>query len=500
MWMNGSSRGQVHAGERAPDREPLALETGRGGGDRGDGPFGRGHIRFRHSRQDQDVLDGDRWHGSTSLRSNSASITTFERFNYSERNVVPAPGPVPRSSSVVTVGCLQDSNQDQTPTSYATAGVDEQREQDVFARAMRPWLARTTARSSMVTSITGLSSGYFATILQLQSGPPLALTTDGVGTKILLAREANRWEPIGDRLRGQQRQRPDLRGRGAARAAGLRGHRPDRRGRARGDRARPVPGRRPGRDRDPRRGDRPDRRRCWPTRPAAAPCSTWSAPRSARCPRAASRSTARGVRPGDVIIGLPSSGLHSNGYSLARHVLFDRGRDDAGRPGPGDGAAPGRRAAPADPGLRPAAVEALWAAGRRAARAWCNISGGGLLNLGRLAADVSYELDALPPPPPVFGAHRGGGRGLGRDHVRDVQHGHRVLHRRPRGPAAGGDGRAEERRRGAGPGGLGHRPSRADRVDPGGRPARPGATRSIPSRPWMSVPTSSPTPASSSMT
>src|ERR1700730_6481856 len=84
-----------------------------------------------------------------------------------------------------------------TPASYASAGGDEQREQDVFARAMRPWLARTAARSSMVTSITGLSSGYFATILQLESGPPLAMSTDGVGTKILLAREANRWEPIG---------------------------------------------------------------------------------------------------------------------------------------------------------------------------------------------------------------------------------------------------------------------------------------------------------------
>src|SRR6202522_2743818 len=90
-----------------------------------------------------------------------------------------------------------DTNQDESPPSYAAAGVDEQREQDVFARAMRPWLARTAARSSMVTSITGLSSGYFATILQLDSGPPLAMSTDGVGTKILLAREANRWEPIG---------------------------------------------------------------------------------------------------------------------------------------------------------------------------------------------------------------------------------------------------------------------------------------------------------------
>jgi phosphoribosylformylglycinamidine cyclo-ligase len=32
------------------------------------------------------------------------------------------------------------------------------------------------------------------------------------------------------------------------------------------------------------------------------------------------------VRPGDVVIGLRSTGLHSNGYSLARHVLLDIAR------------------------------------------------------------------------------------------------------------------------------------------------------------------------------
>jgi phosphoribosylformylglycinamidine cyclo-ligase len=36
-----------------------------------------------------------------------------------------------------------------------------------------------------------------------------------------------------------------------------------------------------------------------------------------------SRAIPSGVREGDVLLGLPSAGLHTNGYSLARKVLFD---------------------------------------------------------------------------------------------------------------------------------------------------------------------------------
>jgi phosphoribosylformylglycinamidine cyclo-ligase len=33
--------------------------------------------------------------------------------------------------------------------------------------------------------------------------------------------------------------------------------------------------------------------------------------------------TGEGIRPGDVLIGMPSTGLHTNGYSLARKLMFE---------------------------------------------------------------------------------------------------------------------------------------------------------------------------------
>jgi len=43
------------------------------------------------------------------------------------------------------------------------------------------------------------------------------------------------------------------------------------------------------------------------------------------------------VRPDDVLIGLPSSGLHTNGYSLARKIVADRLKLSAADPFPGGG-------------------------------------------------------------------------------------------------------------------------------------------------------------------
>ncbi|MCK6554496.1 phosphoribosylformylglycinamidine cyclo-ligase [Candidatus Binatia bacterium] len=89
----------------------------------------------------------------------------------------------------------------------------------------------------------------------------------------------------------------------------------------------------------------------------------------------------RGVRPGDVVIGLPSNGLHSNGYSLARQVCFDRAalRLDA-RP-PELGVALGEEL------LRPTRiyVRTVRSLPRGVVKAMAHITGGGLTgNLPRV--------------------------------------------------------------------------------------------------------------------
>jgi phosphoribosylformylglycinamidine cyclo-ligase len=301
-----------------------------------------------------------------------------------------------------------------TPSTYAAAGVDEEREQVAFGRVMRPWLARTRVKSPLVTSITGLASGYFATLMHLPPGPPLALTTDGVGTKILLAREANRWEPIGiDCVANNVN---DLICVGAVPLALLDYIATDRidegvldevaRGLFLGAELAgiAIPGgeiAQIGSMLADSAGGGPMLDLVGTAIGALPPLSEESG-QAPRAPQPAWRQAVDGsaVRPGDAVIGLLSSGLHSNGYSLARHALFRKGGMSLSGMVPGTG----RRLA--DALLQPTrvyvqAAEALWAAGITP-RGMAHISGGGLLNLARLAADVSYELDAMVPVPEIF--------------------------------------------------------------------------------------------------
>ncbi len=106
--------------------------------------------------------------------------------------------------------------------------------------------------------------------------------------------------------------------------------------------------------------------------------------------------TGAACRPGDALIGLPSSGLHSNGYSLARQALSGLALDD--RPAALGGATV------ADALLEPTviyvrAILELLRSGLPV-HGLAHITGGGLLNLARLSPDVGFEItDPLPVPP-----------------------------------------------------------------------------------------------------
>jgi phosphoribosylformylglycinamidine cyclo-ligase len=101
------------------------------------------------------------------------------------------------------------------------------------------------------------------------------------------------------------------------------------------------------------------------------------------------------VQPGDAVIGLPSSGIHSNGYTLARSALSGISLDDErlGRP-------------LGDVLLEPTEiyVEPVLELLRSEVdvRGLAHITSGGLGNLLRLAAEVGYEIDDPLPVPPIF--------------------------------------------------------------------------------------------------
>jgi phosphoribosylformylglycinamidine cyclo-ligase len=104
------------------------------------------------------------------------------------------------------------------------------------------------------------------------------------------------------------------------------------------------------------------------------------------------------VQAGDPVIGLPSSGLHSNGYTLARSALdgLALGEDPEGRLGRSLGEV---LLEPTEIYVKPV-LELLRS--EVEVRGLAHITSGGLGNLLRLAAAVGYEIDAPLPVPPVF--------------------------------------------------------------------------------------------------
>jgi phosphoribosylformylglycinamidine cyclo-ligase len=104
------------------------------------------------------------------------------------------------------------------------------------------------------------------------------------------------------------------------------------------------------------------------------------------------------IRPGDSVIGLPSTGLHANGYTLARRALDGLSLDSdpenrLGRP-LGD-----VLMEPTEIYVKPV-LELLHS--EIAVRGLAHITSLGFENLLRLDAQVGYEIDDPLPVPPIF--------------------------------------------------------------------------------------------------
>ncbi len=114
------------------------------------------------------------------------------------------------------------------------------------------------------------------------------------------------------------------------------------------------------------------------------------------------------LRPGDALVGIGSSGIHSNGLTLARKVLLGTGGHRLSDKLPSLGRTLGEEL------LEPTeiyvgAVEALRSAAVEV-RGMSHITGDGFANLARLEAEVGYAIEELPPAPPIFSLIQATGR------------------------------------------------------------------------------------------
>ncbi len=107
-----------------------------------------------------------------------------------------------------------------------------------------------------------------------------------------------------------------------------------------------------------------------------------------------------GIEDGDAVIGLASSGIHSNGLTLARKALFEAAgfeptqyHEDLGRSIGEELLEPTRIY------VRPVLQLLETVPG---VKALAHITGDGLLNLLRVRSEVGFEITDLPDPQPIF--------------------------------------------------------------------------------------------------
>jgi phosphoribosylformylglycinamidine cyclo-ligase len=268
---------------------------------------------------------------------------------------------------------------------YARAGVDQGAADSAVAGLVRALGAIELGRPSRQVPLPG----HYASVIRIDERTGIALSTDGVGTKLLVAEELERWDSVGidcvamnvndvicvgaeplamlDYIAVPTADAAVCKelGVGLARGAELAGIE--------------IPG-----------GEL-----------AQLGSLVSSVDLSGTCFGTVALDAVidgSAVEAGDVVIGLPSSGLHSNGYTLARSALegLPLDEDPEGRLGRPLG---GVLLEPTEIYVKPI-LELLRS--EVEVRGLAHITSGGLGNLDRLAAEVAYEIDDPLLIPPIF--------------------------------------------------------------------------------------------------
>jgi len=274
-------------------------------------------------------------------------------------------------------------------SAYARAGVDTSRAEQAVAGLVDVLRRIDLGRPSRAV----LGSGHYANVLRLDDRTGIALSTDGVGTKVIVAEQLGRFDTVGidciamnvndiicvgaepiavlDYVAVEEAEPEMLRQiaeglRAGAEQAGVE-----------------IPGGELAQLPELIRGHPSPRGfdlvgACFGTVALDAIV------------------TGARVEPGDAVIGLPSGGVHSNGLTLARRALTELDE----RPPELDGRSVGEVLLEPTVIYVRAVLDLL--ASAVDVRGLAHITSGGLLNLLRLEAEVGYAIDSPLPRLPIF--------------------------------------------------------------------------------------------------
>jgi phosphoribosylformylglycinamidine cyclo-ligase len=283
-----------------------------------------------------------------------------------------------------------------TGKSYRAAGVDTEGE-ETGLEALGQWITKTFAFRKGKQGEVRLPLGYFANVIDLGGGIGLAVSTDGVGTKILIAQMMDKYDTVGiDCVAMNVNDIICVGAEPLAMLDYLAVEIPDpvmledlAKGLHRGAELAniAIPGGEIAQVRDMISGAREDRAfDLVGTCVGVVPLNRIL--------------IGEEIEEGDIVVGFRSSGIHSNGMTLARRILLEQGSLDLHGQRQELGRTLGEELLEPTRIYVRECVEMMQQG--LAVKAFSHITSDGLLNLTRVPAKVGYVIDNLPEPHVIF--------------------------------------------------------------------------------------------------